>query len=756
MALLAANLTLLALVGTLQAAPHPGEPAIPPEVTARIEAALEARDRSTPPRTRHLTPLGEPRFANRLILEKSPYLQQHAFNPVNWYPWGEEAFARAEKLERLVFLSIGYSTCHWCHVMEEESFEDLEVAEVLNRHFITIKVDREERPDIDGIYMEAVRTLTKRGGWPLTVLLTPDGYPIYGGTYFPPRDGARGRRPGLLSILKQVRLNYEENPARARASALSLVARVQANLDPPPAVGIPGPSEIRKALSNYKRRFDNTNGGVQSRTKFPSSLPIPFLLRAHRRSGDPRALEMARVTLDAMRTGGIYDHIGGGFHRYTVEPTWTVPHFEKMLYDNALLTLAYTEAYQVTGDEAYANVVRDVLEYLAREMTSQSGTFYSATDADSEGEEGRYFVWTPGEVRAATGPDLAPLALAAYGVTARGNFEGRRTVLRRKVPVSELASQFKLEEREIEGRLETIRLRLREVRSKRIPPLTDHKQIVAWNGLAISAFARAGLTLREPVLIERAARAAGTILKRGRPRGRLARYLLEGEPHRTGLLDDHAFLIAGLLDLFEATGDPRWLEEGVALQRDLDRYFFDDSGGAYYLTPSDGEKLLVREKPVGDGAVPSGNSVEAMNLLRLYLLTTDEDHRMRAEMTVRAFSEYLARGPTGLGRMLEAVDFMTDRPKEILIVTPHSHEEAEPFLLELSRVFLPNRVLVVARASDLETLAVGIPLLKHKRAMGGKTTAYVCEDRVCDLPARDVKTFARQIRADPAPYVRGR
>ncbi|MEE8556390.1 MAG: thioredoxin domain-containing protein, partial [Myxococcota bacterium] len=285
MALLAANLTLLALVGTLQAAPHPGEPAIPPEVTARIEAALEARDRSTPPRTRHLTPLGEPRFANRLILEKSPYLQQHAFNPVNWYPWGEEAFARAEKLERLVFLSIGYSTCHWCHVMEEESFEDLEVAEVLNRHFITIKVDREERPDIDGIYMEAVRTLTKRGGWPLTVLLTPDGYPIYGGTYFPPRDGARGRRPGLLSILKQVRLNYEENPARARASALSLVARVQANLDPPPAVGIPGPSEIRKALSNYKRRFDNTNGGVQSRTKFPSSLPIPFLLRAHRRSG---------------------------------------------------------------------------------------------------------------------------------------------------------------------------------------------------------------------------------------------------------------------------------------------------------------------------------------------------------------------------------------------------------------------------------------------------------------------------------------
>jgi uncharacterized protein YyaL (SSP411 family) len=426
-----------------------------------------------------------------------------------------------------------------------------------------------------------------------------------------------------------------------------------------------------------------------------------------------------------------------------------------MLYDNALLSLAYTEAYQVTGDLVYADVVRDTLDYLTHEMTSNEGTFYAATDADSGGEEGTYFVWTPGEVRAAVGEELAPLALAAYGVTEEGNFEGGRTVLRRDLSEEALAERFGLRPGAVRERLREARSRLRDVRSKRVPPHTDHKQIVAWNGFAISAFSRAGLVLQDKKLVEHATRAARAILALGRPEGRLARYIFDGQPHGTGLLDDHAFLIAGLLDLFEATGDRFWLDQAVDLQTDLDRRFFDELGGAYYLTPFDNKRLIVREKPMGDGAIPSGNSIEALNLLRLYLFTTDENYRMQAEMTVRAFSEFLEASPSGFGRMLDALDFMTDRPKEILIVTPNSDEEAEPFVRELAGVFLPNRILVVASEAEIGVLVDRIPLLENKRALKGEPTAYVCENRVCDLPARDVQTFAKQIRKKPPSYAIG-
>jgi uncharacterized protein YyaL (SSP411 family) len=461
---------------------------------------------------------------------------------------------------------------------------------------------------------------------------------------------------------------------------------------------------------------------------------------------------MARKTLDSMRRGGLRDHVGGGFHRYTVDPAWTVPHFEKMLYDNALLCLAYTSAYQVTGDRVYAEVVRDTLEYLSREMTSPEGMFYAATDADSEGEEGKYFVWTPRQVRVAVGDELAPLALAAYGVTDRGNFEGRRTVLRRDTSETELAARFGIKPEQVRGELQAVRSRLRAFRAKRIAPETDRKQIIAWNGLAISAFARAGLVLREDEFTERGAQAAHAILARGRPEGRLARYLFDGRPYGRGMLDDHAFLIAALLDLFEATGEGLWLDRAIDLQKDLDRTFFDEEGGGYYRTPIDGEHLLVREKPTDDGAVPSGNSIESLNLLRLYLFTTDETYRIRAEMTLRAFSGLLEESPTAFSRMLEAVDLFTDRPKEILIVTPRSRHEAEPFLGEFVRVYLPNRILVVAPEPEIGALGTKVPLLKAKRALGGKPTAYVCEEQVCDLPARDVSTFSKQIRAKAVPY----
>ena len=419
-----------------------------------------------------------------------------------------------------------------------------------------------------------------------------------------------------------------------------------------------------------------------------------------------------------------------------------------MLYDNALLVVAYTEAWQATGDPAYAEVVRDVLDYVARDMTSELGTFYSASDADSEGEEGTYFVWTREQVAAAVGEPNAPLALAAYGVTDRGNFEGSRNVLRRDRDAAALAAKLNLPTPEVESRLGAIRESLREVRAQRIPPHTDPKQLVGWNGLMISAFARAGLAFGEAAWTRRAERAAEVLLERARPDGRLVRYLIDGRPHGVGVLDDYAFLEAGLLDLFEATGEVRWLEAARALQSELDAAFATGTGG-YWLTRHDAEPLLAREKPGSDGARPSGNSVAALNLLRLYLWTSDESYRAEAEMTVRSFSTALDERPTQLGRLLDAVDFMLDTPKEILIVTPGERAEAEPFLRELGSVFLPNRILVVVPEPELERLAQQVPLLQRKRALDGRTTAYVCENRVCDLPARDPALFRKQLDQRP-------
>ncbi|MCZ6570959.1 MAG: thioredoxin domain-containing protein [Deltaproteobacteria bacterium] len=749
---------LLALVfagGALADLP-PGAAPFPPELEARLAKALETSPSRTQPRTRHRMPDGSPRYTNRLILEQSPYLLQHAHNPVNWFPWGDEAFAQAKQLNRPVLLSVGYSTCHWCHVMEEESFEDPEIAEYMNANYIAIKVDREERPDVDDVYMAAIHAMSGRGGWPMTVWLTPAREPFYGGTYFPPRDSPNGKRRGFLTVLRQLSGFYAQDRLKAGLRASAIAETIREALAPPPSVGVPGSDDIKRALAHYKRRFDAKNGGLSRSRKFPSSLPIVLLLRSYRRTGDAELLQMARKTLDAMRRGGIYDHLGGGFHRYTTESTWTVPHFEKMLYDNALLVVAYLEAFQVTGEEAYAAVARDVLDYVAREMTSPHGAFYSATDADSEGEEGVFFVWTPKQIQEAVGPEHAKLALSAYGLAGkRPNFERTHYVLRRDLSVEELAAAHGMTPSVTASALKEIRAKLYQERAKREPPLLDDKQLVAWNGLMISAFARAGLVLREPRYVEQAARAAAYLLEHARPHGQLARYVRNQKPHGTGLLDDYAFLEAGLLDLFEATGDARWLADTRALQRDLDARFFDDEAGGYWISPDDGERLLVRAKPASDGALPSGNSIAVMNLLRLYTLTTDADYQMRAEMCVRVFSDSLHAAPTGHARMLEAVDFMLDRPKEILIVTPEGRDGAEPFLRELAGVYLPNRVLVTVSESEAKALVPEVPWLERKRALRDAPTAYVCEDRVCDLPARSSKVFGEQLRKKPYPYPEG-
>ncbi|MFQ5666029.1 MAG: thioredoxin domain-containing protein, partial [Candidatus Binatia bacterium] len=681
----------------------------------------------------------------------SPYLLQHAHNPVNWYPWGSEAFETAKKLGRPVLLSVGYSTCHWCHVMEEESFEDLEIARYLNENYVAIKVDREERPDIDAVYMSAVQTLTGRGGWPMTVWLTPARKPFYGGTYFPARDGDRGARIGFLSLLKRLKAAYDKQPGKVAQSAARLAKKIRESLaSPGAAAGLPDARVLRVAADFYRRNFDASYGGMRRAPKFPSNLPVRFLLRYHRRTGDEQSLAMATLTLEKMAAGGIYDHVGGGFHRYSTDARWLVPHFEKMLYDNALLALAYLEAYQVTARQDFAEVTRQILRYVRRDMTSPQGAFYSATDADSltpdgHRREGWFFTWTPDEIVKTLGTQRAHMVAAYYAVTPSGNFEGRN-ILHTPRPVEAVAAELKMTSQKLRAVIEESNDRLYAARAKRPPPLRDEKILAAWNGLMISAYARAALTFGERRYADQAARAATFVLTAMRKDGRLLRSYKDGHAQHDGYLDDYAFMTAGLLDLYEATGSPRWLKHAIALDKVLEAHFEDNKAGGFFMTSDDHEKLLAREKPGYDGAEPSGNSVHALNLLRLHEFTTDDRYRVRAERTLRAFGHVLQRAPAALSAMLQAVDYYLDTPKEIVIVTPQSRREADPFLAQLRTTFLPNRILVVVTAGrQLASQAKLVPLLESKIARGGKATAYVCEQRVCALPTTSPAVFAEQI-----------
>jgi uncharacterized protein YyaL (SSP411 family) len=738
----------------------PGAPPLPAALERRLLAALEATGAGYEPRTRHFDADGSPKYLNRLILERSPYLLQHAHNPVDWYPWGDEAFARAAREGKPVLLSVGYSTCHWCHVMEKESFEDEEIAAYLNRHYVAIKVDRERRPDVDAVYMTAVQTLTGGGGWPMTVWLTPDRKPFYGGTYFPPRDGDRGARVGFLTLLGRLAEIYREDPARVAASADEVTARIERSLAPPTAGVDPlAPATLAAAADEAFLRlaatFDERHGGFGGPPKFPRSVTLELLLRYHRRTGEPKALAMATRTLEAMARGGIYDHVGGGFHRYATDARWLVPHFEKMLYDNALLAVAYLEAHQATGREDFARVARETLRYVAREMTSPEGAFYSAADADSEDEEGRFFVWTPQEIAEVLGAARAPWVGTYYGVTESGNFGGRN-VLHVAAPLEEVAARFALDPGGLRAELDRAREELYAARARRVPPLRDEKILVTWNGLMISAFARAAHALAEPAYAECAARAADFILTRMREGGRLARTWFAGHAEGTGYLDDYAFLAAGLLDLYEATFEPRWLREAIALHEVIEARFRDAEGGGYFMTVDDAEVLLTREKPAYDGAEPSGNSVALLSLLRLEALTTDDRYRARADRMLAAFGGLLERAPTAVPRMLAAAELRLAVPKEIVIVKPAPDASAEPLLAKLREIFLPDRVLAVAaEGADVAEQERLVPLFEGRRAIRGKVTAYVCEKRVCDLPTSDPAVFAAQIRKPPSLVERG-
>jgi len=712
----------------------PGAAPFPAELSRKLAAAVAGPGGSAP-RTRHRNGAA-PLFTNRLALESSPYLLQHAHNPVSWWPWGEEAFAEARASRRPVFLSIGYSTCHWCHVMEEESFEDLEVARFLNERYVCIKVDREERPDVDAVYMAAVQALTGGGGWPMSVFLNAEREPFFGGTYFPARDGDRGAPRGFLTLLRQIDDLWQRDPLRVSRAAGSLAGAVRVALGSAaaPAEAVPGTAPIARAVAGCARRFDERHGGLSGSPKFPSSLPVRLLLRHHRRTGDPDSLRMAAFTLERMAAGGMHDQVGGGFHRYSTDERWLVPHFEKMLYDNALLAMAYAEAFQATGRLDFARVARTTLDYLLREMAAPGGGFFSATDADSEGEEGRFFVWREEEIRQRLGAG-AERFIGFYGVTREGNFEGANIL---HVPrPDEDAWNSLAPEREA----------LRLAREGRPHPLRDDKVLTAWNGLAVSALATGGRVLAEQRYLDAAARAAGFLLSDLRKDGRLLRSWRDGRHGPPGFLEDHAFLAQGLLDLAEATLDARWLEEALRLAEETERLFGDPEQGGWFTTAADHEALIARERPTHDGAEPSGASVAALNALRLAAFTSDDRWRQIADRALRLYGPTLEEQPSALHDLLLALDFRTDAVREVVLVWPGGEPPAA-LLDVVRRTFVPSRALCgAAEGEALARLGRVAKVAEGKKAIGGRPTAYVCERGACQMPALEPAKLEEQLRA---------
>ncbi|VAW66353.1 Uncharacterized protein YyaL [hydrothermal vent metagenome] len=662
-----AVLLLLLVFNLPTSASLPGINQFNPDLLKKISDMKVLRGSTYKPRTKHVTATGQAKYTNRLFLESSPYLLQHAHNPVNWYPWGEEAFIVAVKLRRPVLLSVGYSTCHWCHVMEEESFEDLEIAEYINKNFIAIKVDREERPDIDAIYMATLYALGKNGGWPMNVWLTPDKKPFFGGTYFPARDGDRGSSIGLLTVLKTLNKIYKTEPEKIVKNSDDITQYIKQNLQPKAGFELPNKNITQKAVAYYKHNFDAFYGGIGNAPKFPSTTPIPFLLHYYKRTGDKDVLKIVELTLTKMAAGGIYDQVGGGFHRYSIDNEWLVPHFEKMLYDNALLAVDYLGAFQVTKNKHYKQIVDEMLLYIKRDMTSNEGGFYSATDADSltpdnGREEGYFFTWSKKELNAVLGKDTSKIIEKFYKVSEQGNFEGRN-ILHVPMPINEFAKNNAIDVDELEKIIKKVKQKLYQQRKKRLPPIRDEKILVAWNGLMISAYAKAGLVLNNKDYIKQAEKAAQFIFNNMYKNGRLLRSYKDNKARHEAYLPDYAFLIAGLLDTYEATGNVDWKNKAIELDHVLEADFEDKKYGGYFMTADKHEKLIARQKPSSDNAEPSGNSVQALNLLRLAKLTSNEAYSVREAKLLKYFSIKLNANPTALSKMLLAVDIYYNEEK---------------------------------------------------------------------------------------------
>jgi len=683
----------------------------------------------------------EPVHTNRLIKETSPYLLQHAHNPVDWYPWSEEAFEVARRDQKPVLLSVGYSACHWCHVMEHESFENEAIAKLMNDNFVNIKVDREERPDVDHIYMTAVQMMTQRGGWPMTVFLTPDGVPFYAGTYFPPED--RYNMPGFPRVLISMADAFRERPDDVAETATSILGELQRSGTVAESSELLSTALLDEAYRGIIRSYDPNNGGFGSAPKFPPAMTLEFLLHTYDRTGEPQALEIVRHTCRKMAEGGIYDHLGGGFHRYSTDSKWLVPHFEKMLYDNALLSRLYLHYYQVSGDESARFVVEGILDYVVREMADPSGGFYSTQDADSEGVEGKFFVWSAEEVNELLGEREAQLFSAYYNVTEGGNFE-EANILNVIQSVSEVAAANDVTTAEFTAILAEGRTKLFAAREKRVKPDRDEKILTAWNGLMLASFAEAAAILNRLDYEAVARRNARFVLDNLKRDGLLLRTYKDGQAKLNAYLEDYAFYIDGLITLYETTGDLEWFKEACALTDTMIDEFWDDEEGGFFFTGKSHETLIVRAKDFFDNATPSGNSVAAESLLRLGLLTNNSDYQRRAATLLRLTAAAVRRYAPGFGRMLCAFDFHLSEVREIAIIGARSSPDTAALMAELWKPYLPNRVVAQASPSDAEAPGL-IPLLSNRPQIDGLATAYVCENFTCKQPVTDAIALASQL-----------
>src|SRR5271166_1600718 len=640
------------------------------------------------------------RKPNRLINEQSPYLRQHAFNPVDWYAWGPDALARAKAENKPIMLSIGYSACHWCHVMERESFENDAIARLINENFIPIKVDREERPDLDQIYMDAVQLITGRGGWPLTMFLAPDGRPFFGGTYYPPED--RQGMPGFPRILAAVSQAYRDKAKEVTNNLEKLTEALGALTSYVPAGGDLKPGLAAESARALAAHYDSINGGLGQAPKFPNTFVFSLFLRVHAADGDESMAEMVRHTLSKMARGGIYDQIGGGFHRYSVDERWLVPHFEKMLYDNALLARLYLDAGRALNEPEFLNVAREILDYVLRELTSPEHGFYSTQDADSEGEEGKFFIWTPAEVDSILGEKLAAIAKRFFDISDEGNFEGSN-ILHRTIEVSDAAKQFKIAPEEMADAIRTIKHKLSEVREKRIKPGRDEKVLVAWNAMMIGAFAEGYRALHERRYLVAAERAADFMMSTMWDGRALKRSFKDGVARHNAYLEDYAQLAGAMLDVYEASLDAKYLAHARTLADVILERFIDKEKGGFFFTSDDHEALIMRSKAAFDGSTPSGNSAAAMALMRLYGYTGDERYRVEAERTLKLFREFIEKQPFGFSHMLEAVDLYKRGPTEVVIVGERNSPELHQWIERLGLIYVPNLAIFVADNVDAQT-----------------------------------------------------
>ena len=671
----------------------------------------------------------EAKHTNRLSRETSPYLLQHAHNPVDWYPWGDEAFEKAKSENKPILLSIGYSACHWCHVMEHESFENEKIAALMNELFVNIKVDREERPDLDEIYMNAVQMLTGRGGWPMTMFLTPDRKPFYGGTYFPPED--RQGMPGFPRILMGVSQAYRERPEDVQKSVSQILTALQRMAESQETSKNLSPAVVAAGAENIARAYDSDNGGLGQAPKFPNAGVYELFLRHYSHSKNERFLEMVIHTLTKMGQGGIYDHLGGGFHRYSVDAKWLVPHFEKMLYDNAQLVRIYANAYTISREPLFRSIVEETVGYLFREMLDPKGGFYSTQDADSEGEEGKFFVWTAEEINRVIGESEGEIFCRMYDVGEPGNFEGK-SILHPILTIDQAGKLFRKEPRDIEAIVARAKEKLFAEREKRVKPFRDEKIITAWNGLMLSGLAEAIKLSENPAWIDAAARTVEFIFSDMVRGGLLLHTHKDGQSKLLGYLDDYAFLAVGLLDLYEAVLDRTYLDRAIQLTDVLLREFWDERDGGFFFTGKSHEPLISRAKPVFDASIPSGNAMATQLLLRLHHLTGDDRYRTPAEKILRSYYDAMESQPFGFAHMLCVLDFYLQGAKEIVIVGNLAESGVKELIAQVNATYLPNKVLQLARPGT--ALAAISPLLQGKSQVDGKPTAYVCQNFTCSPP----------------------